>query len=223
MNPGTILFIVLGLIGLLIYISKAIQPILKENFAVIDESQISNKGKDGLQSLKDGALNFESLLGAFSTPDVNLDRNLNHSPSVSEFAKFNKPTESPFPLTQDKDTYVPEPVPIPSFAPLPQPVHRPLPSIETPALPVLTPSSIINMPSTPQKPIEPPLAPSITMSDIQGSILPKSTESFKQRETSYKKRRKRKVVYIPTKCPPMPDMSQYIRKDSIPCWGCNLK
>lgn len=23
-------------------------------------------------------------------------------------------------------------------------------------------------------------------------------------------------------CPPMPDMSQYIRKDAIPCWGCTL-
>jgi len=26
-----------------------------------------------------------------------------------------------------------------------------------------------------------------------------------------------------TICPTMPDMSQYVRKDSIPCWGCNLK
>ncbi len=24
------------------------------------------------------------------------------------------------------------------------------------------------------------------------------------------------------KCPPMPDMSDYIRKDSIPCWACKL-
>jgi hypothetical protein len=24
------------------------------------------------------------------------------------------------------------------------------------------------------------------------------------------------------KCPPMPDMSEYIRKDSIPCWACKL-
>lgn len=23
-------------------------------------------------------------------------------------------------------------------------------------------------------------------------------------------------------CPPVPDMSQYIRKDAIPCWGCSL-
>jgi hypothetical protein len=24
-------------------------------------------------------------------------------------------------------------------------------------------------------------------------------------------------------CPPVPDLSDYIRKDSIPCWGCSLK
>ena len=24
-------------------------------------------------------------------------------------------------------------------------------------------------------------------------------------------------------CPPIPDMTQYIRKDSIPCWGCNIE
>jgi hypothetical protein len=23
-------------------------------------------------------------------------------------------------------------------------------------------------------------------------------------------------------CPPIPDMSNYIKKDSIPCWGCNI-
>jgi hypothetical protein len=23
-------------------------------------------------------------------------------------------------------------------------------------------------------------------------------------------------------CPPIPDMSQYIKKDAIPCWGCSV-
>ena len=26
-----------------------------------------------------------------------------------------------------------------------------------------------------------------------------------------------------SKIPKMPDMSKYIRRDKIPCWGCNLK
>jgi hypothetical protein len=34
------------------------------------------------------------------------------------------------------------------------------------------------------------------------------------------------IKYIKEKCPPAPkcpDMRDYIRKDSIPCWGCKLK
>ena len=54
MNPGTIMFIVLGVIGLLIYISKSLKPSSLENFSVIDESQISNKGKEGFDKLKPG-------------------------------------------------------------------------------------------------------------------------------------------------------------------------
>ena len=29
-------------------------------------------------------------------------------------------------------------------------------------------------------------------------------------------------AWIKTKCPKLPDMSQYIKKNSIPCWGCNI-
>jgi hypothetical protein len=38
----------------------------------------------------------------------------------------------------------------------------------------------------------------------------------------------REIVHVPTKCPPppscpaCPDMRDYIRKDSIPCWACKL-
>lgn len=38
----------------------------------------------------------------------------------------------------------------------------------------------------------------------------------------------REIVQVPTKCPPppscpaCPDMRDYIRKDSIPCWACKL-
>jgi hypothetical protein len=76
MNPGTTLFIVLGLIGLLLYISKAIQPSkkveVKENFSVVEEDQISNKGRDALAEFKAQADGFGSLFGAFGTPDINL-------------------------------------------------------------------------------------------------------------------------------------------------------
>lgn len=212
MNPGTLLFIVLGIVGLIIYISKAIKTKLKENFTVIDESQISNKGKDGLQSLKDGTLNFESLLGAFSTPDVNLDRSLNTSPSISDFVKFkaggSKIQEAPV---------LSPPLKTPATTLNPYEISNKitLPPVLTPSLPVLTPASIINMSN--DKPTK--ASPAITISDIQGTLIPKSTEPFKEK----KQKPKNTIVYVPRKCPPMPDMSQYIRKDSIPCWGCNLK
>ena len=243
MNPGTVLFIVLGIIGLLIYISKAIKPDTKEHFAVVDEAQISNKGKEGLESLKSGALNFESLLSAFSTPDVNMERSMNAGsvPSVSDFAKFKKngadsesmlpPSMAPPPLPP-MPTQAPAPMqtqaPIQTQAPVPmQTQAQVIPLVNAQTLPVLTPSSIINMPNAPQNAI-PNLSPSITISDLQGATLPKPTEAFKEQNSRRRRRRSRsrrreKIVYLPKSCPPMPDMSQYIRKDSIPCWGCNLK
>jgi len=214
MNPGTLIFLVLGLIGLFIYASKAIKKDMKEHFTVIDESQVSNKGKEGLEKLREGTLNLESLLSAFTTPDVNIDRaskfNVGANPTISDFNKQSLPVQQ-----------------LASPLPAPEPIVSKPPTIvnKTPALPVLTPSSIINMPNTNEGP-----APPITISDVQGSILPKSNakKSITESYRSYKKekrgkRSKTKVVYVPNECPPMPDMSQYIRKDSIPCWGCNLK
>jgi hypothetical protein len=40
MNPGTTLIIVFGIIGLLLYASLALKSVTKENFAVVDESQL---------------------------------------------------------------------------------------------------------------------------------------------------------------------------------------
>ena len=211
MNPGTLIFLVLGLIGLLIYVSKAIKMPIKEGFTVVDESQISNKGREGLEKLKDGALNFESLFSAFRTPDVNLDRestlNIGANPSMSDFSNA-------------------KPIPPPVTARPPPPTQQQPVINNTPALPVLTPASIINMPDTNQAPAPAPIkVKPITISDMQGSILPRLREPIREKYSSYKRKKakKRKVVYVKGECPPMPDMRQYIRKDSIPCWGCNLK
>ena len=225
MNPGTLIFLVLGLIGLLIYVSKAIKPSKSEGFTVVDESQISNKGRDGLEKLKEGALNFETLFSAFSTPDVNFDRasnlNMGVNPTLPEFS--NKTDHLP-PPSQPPPPSPPPPPPTITTPPLPTP-QLPLPPQQpviskTPALPVLTPASIINMPDTNKAPARP-----ITISDMQGSILPKLNLPIRESYRSYKRKKpkKRRVVYKKAECPPMPDMSQYIRKDSIPCWGCNLK
>jgi hypothetical protein len=52
---------------------------------------------------------------------------------------------------------------------------------------------------------------SLTISDKQGAELQKArTEPFAN-----------PIQVKP--CPQMPDMSLYVRKDQIPCWGCTLK
>ena len=227
MNPGTLIFLVLGLIGLLIYVSKAIKLSKNEGFSVVDESQISNKGRDGLEKLKEGALNFETLFSAFSTPDVNLDRgsnlNMGVNPTLPESSnKIQSLPPQPPPLPPLPPLPLPPPVittpPLPTPQ-LPLPPQQPIIS-KTPALPVLTPASIINMPDTNKAPARP-----ITISDMQGSILPRLNTSVREEYRSYKRKKpkKRRAIYKKAECPPMPDMSQYIRKDSIPCWGCNLK
>ena len=43
MNPGTTLFIIIGVIGLLLYISKALKPSLYENFTTLGKDDVSNK------------------------------------------------------------------------------------------------------------------------------------------------------------------------------------
>ena len=53
----------------------------------------------------------------------------------------------------------------------------------------------------------------LTISDKQGAELQKvRTEPFANQTKPTEK-----------PCPPMPDMSLYVRKDQIPCWGCYLK
>lgn len=61
--------------------------------------------------------------------------------------------------------------------------------------------------------LPPNLGEPITISDKQGAELVKAkTEPFANQTKPIKK-----------SCPPMPDMSLYVRKDQIPCWGCYLK
>ena len=237
MNPGTVLFIVLGFIGLLIYISKALKPSSLENFAVIDESSISNRGKEGLSRLQDGTLNLESLIGAISTPAISMSNSTSFGggsgPSVSDFAKINRPVEPPAPVFSnvqfDKANM--------GSANLPpkqelisgqQPVMN-----KAPALPALTPASFINMQETQGQQTQPVIQEQIqepmTVSDTQGTLLTKSPLPFEAQKSKQiekhnkRKKQKTKVVYMKNECPKLPDMSLYIRKDSIPCWGCNLK
>jgi len=78
-------------------------------------------------------------------------------------------------------------------------------------LPVNTPASVLNY--TPTKENKPVPEPFVSDTTLSPDKVIKHIEP----------RVETKIVYVNTKCPPPPDMSQYIRKDSIPCWGCNLR
>jgi hypothetical protein len=249
MNPGTVLFIILGLIGLLIYISKALKPSSLENFAVIDETSISNKGKEGLDRLQAGNLNLESIISAISTPAVSISNSTGFGaeslPSVSDFAKFNNPVSAPKGIYTnvqfDKANLAPvQPVqPLQPVQPVVQLQQQQAVLNKAMALPPLTPASLINMQqaATSDNGSKVEIKEPMTVSDTQGTLLTKSTLPFekqksdqieKQKERKKErqekpKKRKTKIVYIKNECPKLPDMSLYIRKDSIPCWGCNLK
>lgn len=168
MNPGATLIIVFGIIGLLLYASQALKSVTKEHFAVVDESQLSTKASTAMGGLDPASI--QSILGAFTTPDLQTDR----------------PTTSP--------------------------VRAPVT-----ALPV-------------NKPAPEPVLNERTISDVQGEQIVKpsarnvnANDNRKPYQAAPRVITKIKKVYLPRKCPPVPDLSDYIRKDSIPCYGCNLK
>jgi hypothetical protein len=89
-----------------------------------------------------------------------------------------------------------------------------------------------------------PLKEDSAETDISGSLaqgktfqttIPKSSGTvYIEKKPVVKERiiEREKIVKVPRRCPPQrkcppqqqcPDMRDYIRKDSIPCWGCKLK
>jgi len=172
MNPGTTLIIVFGIIGLLLYASQALKSVTKENFAVVDESQLPTNASTAVSKLN--AESLQSIFGAFSTPDLLTDR-----PKTSLVT----PPETALPVNR--------PPPVDHF------VNKPTIS-DKQGEELMKPS--------PQE-----ASPIDHRANIQ-SIVPPPRVITKIRK-----------VYVPGKCPPMPDLRDYVRKDSIPCYGCNLK
>ena len=241
MNPGTTLFIIIGVIGLLLYVVKAIHEGTGEAVKAIKaikgiKAIKAIKGIKGIKGVEadkavetvkavesftsfeqNGVLSspplgdINSLMNAFGTPDISNSSNsmVNALTNIST-----PPTLAP---------------PMPSLS-----ISASIPSLT--AIPA--PSDTIHI----QAPIIPSvaeglnsLAPSLignaqTISDTQGSILSnnKRTEAFAANDITSellkgKKKKSIRHTHHVKKCPPVPDMSLYIRKDQIPCWGCVLK
>jgi len=221
MNPGTTLFIIIGIIGLLLYILKAIRINTFENFS-------SNVNQTDILQPK-----LSKIFSAIETPDLgNGDYIKKYNPSPI----FAKPTIPTTINTTQLQT-------IPDIKNSPQPSDSLTLSASSPQTlpPVINPnnfkqtqtvllppnnleraSSILNERNT----IIPAVSSNdstgnslsgkpYTISDMQGSMLEK-TDSMNEPKITKKKKKSKKSK----KCPPMPDMSLYIRKDQIPCWGC---
>jgi hypothetical protein len=145
-----------------------------------------------------------------------LEKNIAYTPSTSPETKeaTNKQNQSQL-LRSIRETVHNEIMNLRKFiiptepskpAPIPAPPSTPA---EIPAVPGLAPS-IQPAPSTPPK-------------ILPGVPTPASQQGDEYNRTSHKK---------PYQCPDdncggdypngCPDMSEYIRKDSIPCWGCTL-
>ena len=199
MNPGTTLFIVIGVIGLMLYILKALRVSVREPFT-----------SEGMGQLSDGPLgDINSLLSSFGTPDLSNNAKTPYITQTPDMSKLTMP-----------NVIAPEPTPSLSI---------------TAAVPAATaipaPSDIVNTqaPIIPQIPLV--VGNSQTLSDLQGVTQKKEafetqkefTEALDgrvKRTSNNNSRRRKRIV---KKCPPMPDMTLYIRKDQIPCWGCVLK
>ena len=231
MNPGTTLFIIIGVIGLLLYVVKAIREsagveeiktikavkavkAVKADKAI--ESFTSYEQNGVLSSKPLGDIN--SLMNAFGTPDIGHNNN-------SMANALNNLNAAPM---------MPSVTPTPSFTPAPSlSISASIPSLT--AIPAPSDNVQIQAPVIPSvseglKALAPSLISSAqTISDTQGSLLTKNknTESFAANDITSElmknKINKKKPKRHVKKCPPVPDMSLYIRKDQIPCWGCVLK
>jgi len=222
MNPGTTIIIIIGIITFLLYLSKALKPHTIEKFQVMGIDEMRYKAPSNLTDFTNNTKDFNKLISNFSTPDFNDDRlsqyllKRDKNPMTNPIATpMTTPMTNPItpPMTNQITTPKTNPVANLVANPVPKSVSNVIPTTNSnvgTTLPANTPASVLK--ETPA-PIGTSPEPIITRS----SLSPDNTIRKKdvKKET--------KIVYVKAECPPMPDMSQYIRKDSIPCWGCNLR
>jgi Tfp pilus assembly protein PilV len=209
MNPGTILIIVVGVIGLVLYATYSLKRTVKEHFAVVDEEQLSNKALEAMKNLNTSASSLDSI---FKTPDLSMT-----APDSSNLSDLFKTT-------------------------LPDTTNQRAPPKSVLSMssqqPPKTASSISSQQPVPPKTALPMIAPpppapiesTNTISDEQGVELKRPQKSSRVEPSNPTVKTlapkiiyKTKKVYVKSKCPPQPDLSEYVKKDSIPCYGCNLQ
>jgi len=245
MNPGTTILILLGIIGLLLYASKAFAVRSTEGFTPVDESQISNVGRTALENLTQGPNGMSAIFSAFSTPDINtpppvagLPGSLESGPSVDTFAANAMPSVATAPLTMPSvpATALPINAPPSVLGVLPPPPLPTTSDLQGSGVLTAPPPSASIAPATAPLPLSVAPLAGPTLSDLQGiavatapppAALPQSLLPDVAATASLAPPVVDPPIPAqcppPVTCPPLPDMSMYVRKDQIPCWGCNLK
>ena len=232
MNPGTVIIILIGVVTFLLYLSKAFKPTIKEKFQVSGESDIKYRAPSNLNEITKDAKDFNKLISALNTPDFQRNNPANkivQSPQVQQMKQIMPITDS------NVGSSLPANTPASILNKTQLPLSNPAKPIEeksdlSPEA-ISQPSQILQnnlnlqqpkkiMPMTASN-IESSLSANLSsiLSETQQQDLPKPMKENTTDDSNVKTR----IVYVNTKCPPPPDMSQYIRKDSIPCWGCNLR
>jgi hypothetical protein len=225
----------------MLYLLKALRISINEGFISETAGQ--------LDSSPLGDIN--SILSSLGTPDLGVNSKLpftTQTPDISKIHLANILSPEPTPslsvaASVPSATAIPVPVQSSSLsaaplagAPLALPTAVPTPSLSIsaavpPAAAIPAPIEHANIPA----PVIPPVpileGKSQTLSDLQGAVQKEAfvtKQEFiealdgknKKDKTKKPQSRRKRIV---KKCPPMPDMTLYIRKDQIPCWGCVLK
>jgi hypothetical protein len=205
MNPGTTLFIIIGIIGLLLYTLKALKPVQKEFFT------------SPTQPTEDMLTNYKNILSAIDTPDFDDEPSTFKMPSLLPLSNNNLKTSENLTSTSNITSITSKNI-VPSASDVVK-EHAPILDIPVKVAPIQKKEPTSDMKnSAPQ-----------TISDKQGYEMNKIKDEIIQTKPTINMIKKKKVVQSNSsnkknktskKCPPMPDMSLYIRKDQIPCWGC---
>jgi hypothetical protein len=184
MKSATYLFIIIAILGLLIYsFSPQLTTFLRgegfettENPGTIDQKAIDN------------------LFSVLSTPNVASDNS--GTPSL--------------PAIQDAAVNIPKTLPT-----LPGSASAMVSQEMTKAK-----EQVVGAPSTSNE-----SKPASLEESKAESISPAISQGMTYRQNPMEKIR---TVYVPKPypvpryCPPVPDMNQYVKKDSVPCWACKL-
>jgi hypothetical protein len=190
----------------MLYLLKALRVSVKEPFVSEANGQL-NPGPLG---------DINDLLSSFGTPDLTKNEKTPYITKTPDISKLGLPNIiAPEPVASLSITAA-----VPAATAIPAPVDHT--KLEAPIIPKIPITEGMAQTASDQQGLA---AKDIASAATKEAFETKKefTEAMSNGKSSQKKRRSHRSKRIVKKCPPMPDMTLYIRKDQIPCWGCVLK